>query len=247
MEQSKLFSTATLFFCILLVFFVKKLGKERNNSTPKLPPGPWKLPIIGSLIHLIGDQPHHRLSSLAKIYGPLFQLKLGEIDFMIISSAELACEVMKTHDINFASRPQITVGKVVFYNSSDIIFSPYGKYWWNLRKICSMHIFSAKRVKSFGSMRVEEANKLMEKIRVAAGSPVNLSELFSSAANAAVSRASFGRECGHMQKFLLAVDEMRKLSSGFELADLFPSLSFLGGLTGLTSRLRELTVAGMLS
>ncbi|KAG0478938.1 hypothetical protein HPP92_013657 [Vanilla planifolia] len=42
-----------------------------------------------------------------------------------------------------------------------------------------------------------------------------------------------------MQKFLLAVDEMRKLSSGFELADLFPSLSFLGGLTGLTSRLER--------
>ncbi len=43
--------------------------------------------------------------------------------------AEMAMEVLKIHDANFASRPQSLVGKYASYDYYDIIFSKYGDHW----------------------------------------------------------------------------------------------------------------------
>ncbi|KAK8918771.1 Premnaspirodiene oxygenase [Platanthera zijinensis] len=222
---------------LLLVKMLLWLGKNAGGGSGKynLPPGPWKLPIIGSMHHLIGEHPHRRLSRLAKTYDPLLHLKLGEVDLITISSPELACEVMKTHDLWFASRPQILGGDIIFYHNSDILFAPHGKYWSQLRKICVMNFFSPKQVKSSGFIRKEETSILVEQIRVAAelGEPVNLSKQFLLVANSIVTREAFGKECGHRESFFEAIRVITKLASGFNIADVFPSMGFLGVITGL--------------
>lgn len=99
-------------------------------QTKKLPPGPWKLPFIGSMHHLIGGHPHHILRDLAKKYGPLMHLQLGEVSTVVVSSSEMAKQVLKTHGIAFASRPKLL--------ATDIVFSPYGECY-NISKR-SIHI-----------------------------------------------------------------------------------------------------------
>ncbi|KAK8918766.1 Premnaspirodiene oxygenase [Platanthera zijinensis] len=190
------------------------------------------------MLHLIGEHPHHRLSRLANTYVPLLHLKLGEIDLITISSPELAREVMKTRDLCFASRPQMLVGEIIFYNNSDIIFSPYGKYWWQLRKICAMNLLSPKRVKSFSFIREEETSNLVEQIRAAAqlGEPVNLSKMLFTVANSTVARAAFGKDLLGMESFFVAMKVIVKLGSGFNIADAFPSMGFLGEISGLRPR-----------
>ncbi|XP_020587542.1 premnaspirodiene oxygenase-like [Phalaenopsis equestris] len=228
MESLNLCQILPLILCILLLFLIlKKLKSPKFSSTIKLPPGPTKLPIIGNIFQLLGDHPHRRLRDLANEYGPLLLLKLGEINHIVVTSSEVASKVMKTHDINFASRPEFLATKMIFYDGSGIGFSPYGKYWSQLRKICTVEVLSAKRVQSFSFLRKEEGDNIVNKIRMARGSPVNLSEMFLFLTRTTISRAVFGRDIAHKKNFLNAMRDASRHLSGFDIVDLFPSLKSL--------------------
>ncbi|WJZ97093.1 hypothetical protein VitviT2T_015727 [Vitis vinifera] len=97
---------------LLFLYMLYKIGKRSkgNISAQKLPLEPWKLPLIGNMHQLIdGSLPHRSLSRLTKQYESLMSLQLGEVSTLIISSPEMAKQVMKTHDINFAQRPPLFV------------------------------------------------------------------------------------------------------------------------------------------
>lgn len=82
-------------------------------------------------------------------------LQLGELSMVVVSSPEMAKEVMKTHDENF-ERPNVYALSVILNGGLNISFSRYGDYWRRLRKICSQEILSPMRVQSFASTREEE-------------------------------------------------------------------------------------------
>jgi hypothetical protein len=122
-------------------------------------------------------------------------LRLGEVTHVLISSAETAKEVMKTHDLIFAQRPAPIAAKILSYNCMDIAFAPYGDYWRMLRKLCVLELLSAKRVRSFRSIREEEVWRVVRSISSSAWSPVNFSRMISSLTYCITSRAAFGKIC----------------------------------------------------
>ncbi|XVF77133.1 hypothetical protein PTKIN_Ptkin14bG0016300 [Pterospermum kingtungense] len=138
----------TLFLTFLFLVTVVRILKttKANKPTPKLPPGPWKLPLIGNMHQLISSLAHRTLRDLAKKHGALMHLQLGELPAIVVSSAEIAKEVVKTNDIIFSQRPYMFAADVMTYNSTEIIFAPYGNYWRQMRKICTMELLSPNRV-----------------------------------------------------------------------------------------------------
>ncbi|KAH0749003.1 hypothetical protein KY290_028235 [Solanum tuberosum] len=151
----------------------------RNKKQNKLPPGPWKLPIIGSLHHLIGGGlPHHVLRNLSQRYGPIMYLQMGQVPTMVISSPSMAKQVLKTHDLAFVNRPQLTSTNIIFYNNKDIAFSQYGDYWRQMRKICTLELLSTKMVKSYGAVREDELSSLISSIRSTMGAGFFVGDLF---------------------------------------------------------------------
>lgn len=165
-------------------------------------------------------------------------LKLGQIDHIIVSSPEMAKEFLKTHDPIFASREKLQ-GSKALYDGMDIFFAPYGSYWRELRKICVLELLSTKRVKSFTTFRQGEMSNLVGYISKMNNSPVNLSEMFFLTSNNVTSRVAFGAKCKHGPRFISAAKKVIQLLNGFNIADLFPSLSFIDTLTGVSSRLDE--------
>ncbi|CDP20312.1 unnamed protein product [Coffea canephora] len=164
----------------LFLAFVLCLIKEwkRSKAAQKLPPSPLKLPVIGNMHHLVGSPPHHALRKLARQHGALMHLQLGEISSIVVSSPHLAKEIMKTHDLAFANRAEFLTSKILMYNSSDIACCPYGDYWRQMRKICTLELLSAKNVRSFGSIRQDEASHLVASVQAlaTAGELINISE-----------------------------------------------------------------------
>ncbi|XP_065862577.1 cytochrome P450 71D445-like [Euphorbia lathyris] len=227
---------------LVFIFMVLRSILGKKNSAKNLPPGPSKLPVIGSIHHLITSLPHHRLRDLAKIYGPIMHLQLGELTNIIISAPETAKEVMKTHDITFAQRPFLLAASAVTYNYSDIAFAPYGDYWRQMRKICTVELLTAKRVDSFRSVREEQVSKLITSISssAAAGSSINFSKLVNSSIYSIVSRTAFGKIWEGEDIFIPAVKDLIEAAGGFKIADLFPSVKLLQVVSGMNSKLERL-------
>ena len=120
-------------FLLFLLNLIRTRTASKSKSNLNLPPSPPKLPIIGNL-HQLGTLPHHSFRSLSKNYGPLMFLQLGQTPAVVISSAELACEFMKTHDLTIADRPQGTCPKILLYGCTDVGFGSYGSENWKQKR-----------------------------------------------------------------------------------------------------------------
>ncbi|CAK8565721.1 unnamed protein product [Lathyrus sativus] len=240
----QIFNIFTLFAIFLFMIIALKLKNhcEKNySSTKKIPPGPWKLPIIGNILNLVTTNPPRKLRDLAKIYGPLMHLQLGEIFFVVVSSPEVAREVLKTHDIVFASRPHLLATEIAAYNSTDIAFSPYGDYWRQLRKICAIEILSTRRVKTLWPVREKEINSLLRKISSNEGSDFNLTQAIISMMYTFTSMAAFGKKYSEQEEFISVVKQLIKLAGGFYIGDLFPSAKWIQNLSGMRPKLEKLS------
>ncbi|XVF03641.1 hypothetical protein REPUB_Repub05bG0010600 [Reevesia pubescens] len=230
-------------FTFLLVFLMifKSLKKSKANESPKnLPPAPWKLPLIGHLHLLIFCLPHHRLRELAKKHGSLMHLKLGELSHIVVSSPEVAKEVMKTHDINFANRPFSLVGEIIMYNYTDISLAPYGGYWRQLRKICTMELLSAKRVQSFRAIREEQVSNLIRTISSSTGLTINLGEMLCNLSYSIVLETAFAGRCKQHEAFVSIMGKILEAAGGFSISDLFPSIKLLHLISGMRAKLEKL-------
>ncbi|XP_024170117.1 cytochrome P450 71AP13 [Rosa chinensis] len=228
-------------FLIVLLTFLFKDGSRKRKL--KLPPSPPKLPVVGNL-HQLGNKPHLSLRSLAQKYGPIIYLQLGEIPTVVVSSARLAKEVLKTHDLALSSRPQIFSAKHLFYNCTDVVFSAYGAYWRHIRKICILELLSAKRVQSFSHAREEEVARLARRVAESYPGTTNLSKLLGLYANDILCRVAFGRDFSgggeyDQHDFQKMLEEYQELLGGFSIGDFFPSMEFLHTLTGMKSRLQD--------
>jgi len=230
-----------VFFLIFLSFilFLFKLTRSRKLN---LPPSPPMLPVIGNIHHL-GTLPHRSLQALSEKHGPLMLLHMGHVPTLIVSSAEAASEMMKTHDIVFANRPQTTAASIFFHGCVDVGFAPFGEYWRKVRKVSVQELLGPKTVESFHHVREEEAAGLIDKIRFAChrGTSVNISEMLISVSNNIVSRCVVGRKAdkeGGNSKFGELTRTFMVQLTAFSFGDLFPYMGWMDTLTGLIPRLK---------
>ncbi|XP_060197118.1 premnaspirodiene oxygenase-like [Lycium barbarum] len=230
------FNFFSIFLFVSFLFLLTK-WKNSNNQTKRLPPGPWKLPLLGSMFHLLGGPPHRVLRDLAKKYGPIMHLQLGEISAVVVTSPEMAKQVLKTHDIAFASRPVLEAAKIVCYKGTNIVFAPYGDYWRQMRKICLLELLSAKNVKSFSSIRRDEVLRMIEFFRSSSGKPVNTTKRIFQFASSMTCRSAFGKVFKEQDELIILLKKTTALMEGFDVADIFPSLKFLHVLCGTKGKI----------
>ncbi|XP_076881784.1 premnaspirodiene oxygenase-like [Bidens hawaiensis] len=227
-----------IFFLTFFYLFTK--FKSSGANTENRLPQPWKLPLIGHLHHLSGSLPHHALANLAKALGPIFHLQLGEINAVVISSPELAKQVMQTNDLLFADRPKLLSAEIIGYNYTDIAFAPYGEYWRQMRKICILELLSAKKVRSFDSVREQESWSLVESMVNEGPVKINLTKKIFTMMNVVASRVAVGSRCKDQATLLELIEQAVSLSGGFDVSDLFPSFKLLHLVTGMRRGLTKI-------
>lgn len=216
-------TTNTLLLFLFLISVVVVLVSYHSNKTgtkskKKRPPGPWGLPFIGSIHHLLTSQPQATLRDLGEKHGPLMYLRLGQVDTVVVSSPAVAQVVLRDKDINFASRPYMLATEFIGGGHSFAL-APYGAYWRALRKLCTLELFSTRKVRQVAPINDSETMSLVREIRrsCAAGEPVNLGSLLVSCANSVTVLATFGDRLSseHKLKFLSAIAVVLSNGSGF--------------------------------
>ncbi|KAL0424406.1 UNVERIFIED_CONTAM: cytochrome [Sesamum radiatum] len=226
---------------ILASFWLHRLTKKKKK---RLPPGPRGVPILGHL-HMLGKNPHQDLQRIAKEYGPIMYMQFGLIPNIIVSSPEATQLFLKTYDLVFASRPPHQAAKYLSWDQRNLTFGPYGPYWRNMRKLCTLELLSNLRINSFQPTRREELGIFVESLRQAAheGVAVDLSAKVSSLAAELSCRMVFGKKYEDRdideRGFKSVIQEAMKLAAVPNLGDYFPFLGILD-IQGLTRKFKAL-------
>ncbi|KAH9290542.1 hypothetical protein KI387_034659, partial [Taxus chinensis] len=235
-------TAAALTILVLLGIFYILSG--HRNSGRRLPPGPFPWPILGNL-HQLGTLPNRNLEQLAKKHGPIMFLKLGSVPAVVVSSSAMAKEFLKTHDLVFASRPESAAGKYIAYNYKDVVLSPYGPYWRQMKKICVVELLNAKRIESFRSLREEEVSltirSVWEKSRQCTVA-VNLTKTLSSLTQGLMLRILSGNDdrfdSGNANAIKEMMSEVSETVGTFNLGDFLPWMNWLD-LQGVQRRMKN--------
>ncbi|KAL6650153.1 hypothetical protein ACP70R_014377 [Stipagrostis hirtigluma subsp. patula] len=244
---------------LLLAFLIKRRALASEDTTAvaaaKQPPGPWSLPVIGGLHHLVGELPHRALLRLSRRHGPLMLVRLGEVRAFVVSSPEAAMEVMKARDPAFASRPRGAMLDIVSCGGKGVIVAPYGEHWRQMRKVCVVELLSARQVKRMEAIRQAEVARLVQSVSAAAAKAsstrgggaaavVNLSHALMEFTNDIIAKAVFGGRFRRQEEYLRELGRQVILTGGFNLPDLFPSSRLVRLLSSAERDLKSSRVRG---
>ncbi|XP_011070677.1 cytochrome P450 76C4-like [Sesamum indicum] len=170
------FVIALLSVLVLSIVWFIKVFFNFAKRTPPLPPGPRGLPILGYLPFL-GKNLLHQFGDLARQYGPIYKLYLGNKLCVVINSPSLLKEVVRDQDSIFADRDANIAALTATYGGNDIAFSPHNSRWRAMRKIFVREVLSSSSLQASYSLRKDEVKKAIRDVYNNTGKRVQVGEL----------------------------------------------------------------------
>ncbi|KAL1561839.1 5-O-(4-coumaroyl)-D-quinate 3'-monooxygenase [Salvia divinorum] len=129
----------------------------------RLPPGPRPWPFVGNLYDVKPLQ-FRCFADWANSYGPIISVWFGSTLNVVVSSTELAKEVLKEKDQQLADRYRSRTATRLTKYGQDLIWADYGPHYVKVRKVCTVALFSAKSLESLRPIREDEVSAMVESI-----------------------------------------------------------------------------------
>ncbi|KAG1365618.1 putative Trans-cinnamate 4-monooxygenase [Cocos nucifera] len=150
-----------LFAAIVVAITVSKLRGKRL----RLPPGPLPVPVFGNWLQVGDDLNHRNLSSLARRFGDILLLRMGQRNLVVVSSPAVAREVLHTQGVEFGSRTRNVVFDIFTGKGQDMVFTVYGEHWRKMRRIMTVPFFTNKVVQQYRTGWEDEAARVVADVK----------------------------------------------------------------------------------
>uniref|UniRef100_A0AC11B431 Cytochrome P450 family 21 subfamily A member 2 n=1 Tax=Ovis aries TaxID=9940 RepID=A0AC11B431_SHEEP len=146
--------------------------------------GRWKLrnlhlpPLVPGFLHLLQPNLPIHLLSLTQKLGPVYRLRLGLQEVVVLNSKRTIEEAMIRKWVDFAGRPQIPSYKLVSQRCQDISLGDYSLLWKAHKKLTRSALLLGTR-SSMEPWVEQLTQEFCERMRVQAGAPVTIQKEFS--------------------------------------------------------------------
>ncbi|XP_074263996.1 cytochrome P450 81Q32-like [Silene latifolia] len=229
-----------LYYVIILIISYTLTKTLLLHKLRNLPPTPFPtLPIIGHL-HLLkssDSNPIHRaLSQISSRYGPIVFLQLGSRPTLLVSSASAAEDCLHHNDVIFANRPRLIGNKILAYESTTMLWAPYGPLWRTHRRIASTEILSPHRINLLAHIRADEVVQLVKGIFVKGrDQAVDMKTVLVELTNNVMMRTIAGKRIHGEEegsefstRFKMILNELVTSGGAFTMVDFLPWLKWVG-------------------
>ncbi|CAH2053174.1 unnamed protein product [Thlaspi arvense] len=191
--------TILLLLCIFSLLCYSLFFKKPKNSRgyDNLPPSPPSLPIIGHLHLLLSTLTHKSFQKISSKYGPLLHLRVFNVRLILVSSASVADEIFRLHDVNVSSRNVSTIDESLVFGSSGFITAPYGDYWKFMKKLVATKLLRPQAIEQSRGVRAEELERLYANLlnKAKKNESIDIGKEAMKLTNNTICRMSMGRSC----------------------------------------------------
>lgn len=234
MTDIQCYSFLLIFVSLISTLLIRSIFNKPNKPTTgrlHLPPSPPALPVIGHL-HLLTPSLYKSLHRLSTKYGPLLYLRFGASRCLLVSSASVAAEIFKTHDLAFSSRPIFAFADKLQYGTSGFITAPYGAYWRFMKKLCVTELLGTRQIERSRAVRREEIERLLRRVLETKDGVVNVGAELTRLTNNVTCRAVMSSRCseegGEAERVRELVKETFEVAAKMCFGDVLGPLKKLG-------------------
>ncbi|CAI0379685.1 unnamed protein product, partial [Linum tenue] len=97
-------------------------------------------------------------------YGPIISVWFGSTLNVVVSSTALAKVVLKEHDQQLADRHRSRSAAKFSRDGQDLIWADYCPHYVKVRKVCTLELFTPKRLEGLRPIREDEVTAMVESV-----------------------------------------------------------------------------------
>lgn len=202
----------------------------------RLPPGPRPWPVVGNLTH-IAPVRFKCFTEWARRYGPVMSVWMGSTLNVVVSSAAAAREMLKENDQALSSRPLTRAAARFSRNGQDLIWADYGPHYVKVRKVCTLELFTPRRLDALRSVREDEVGTMVASLHrdCAPKNAVSVRRYLSAMAFNNITRIVFGKrfvdDAGRVDpqgmEFKEVISQGMRLGASLKMSEHIPYLRWM--------------------
>jgi cytochrome P450 len=172
-------ASIVLALLVILAAILFYLIHKRITFLRKLPPGPWGIPILGSMPILFGKNVFAEFEKYRQQYGDIFSVGLGDFNCIVLNGHKLIQEAFRRDE--FQGRPELEIWKIrnAGFKNRGILFCD-GNHTWNEQRR-----FALRNLRDFGfgkesmeGLLLHELQEFLNHLDKEVGKPVDLKNIF---------------------------------------------------------------------